>query len=270
MNDSKRRRNGIDRFNVATSLTDDRKFIAFKRALKADEAHAYLYLVRFFAYMAQNHAFKPQLNPEESEVIADFCYFQDEPASLIVALQIAGFLTADLAVSGWFDHQPLAELIHKKAEAGSKGGKATVERHGESRQADGTFAQAKQDSTQANAISDQANSEGNSEEKVILPSKASDARESLLPEKQNGNSSFAWVKEREPEIHQLAQELLAATGATDKQDRKDLAWDVYHCAKTGNEQIVYTLIAEIALGEHDSVENIVAATRARLKQAYSP
>lgn len=171
---STQRRNGIDRFNVATALTDDRKFITFKRALKTDEAHAYLYLVRFFAYMAQNRAFNPQLSPDEADIVADFCYFTDEPASLIVALQIAGFLATDLTVSGWFDHQPLAELLVKKAEAGSKGGQKTSQTHQPERGTNGKFqpkateAPPKQNdflpkhngqSTEANAISTEANSE---------------------------------------------------------------------------------------------------------------
>lgn len=68
------------------------------------------------------------------------------------------------------------------------------------------------------------------------------------------------------EIKLLANDLLKTAGIGDRQDKRDVAWDVYHACKADNEQIVHTLIAEIKAGEHQQANNIVAVIRARLRQ----
>lgn len=72
-----------------------------------------------------------------------------------------------------------------------------------------------------------------------------------------------------PEIKLLANDLIQAAGIGDRQDRRDVAWDVYHAVKAGNEQEVHIIISEIKAGEHLEAENITAVIRARLKEFKS-
>ncbi len=117
--------------------------------------------------------------------------------------------------------------------------------------------------------------EGYSEE----PSKTSDVQK---PPMQNGKLKTPFVGLQKPadkpngqfqpwpELKQLANDLLKAGSIYDKQDRKDVSWDVYYAVQAGNEQEVHTLIAEIKAREHDKADNIVAVIRARLMQLYAP
>jgi hypothetical protein len=103
----------IARFNVATDLTDGKKFIRFRRALGVSAKEAYLILVRFFNFVAVNYAFRPKISQEDTDILADYCWFEGEASELITALQTAGFVDPDLSVHDWFTHQPLAEKIVK-------------------------------------------------------------------------------------------------------------------------------------------------------------
>ncbi|HEY3295403.1 MAG TPA: hypothetical protein VGL38_08185 [bacterium] len=101
----------IDRFNVATDLTEGKKFIRFKRHLALTEQDAFTILVRFFNFVAINYAFQPRIDPDDADILAEFCWFERTAADLIAGLQAAGFVNADLTIHDWFTHQPLAEKI---------------------------------------------------------------------------------------------------------------------------------------------------------------
>lgn len=107
---------GITRFNVATDLTGNRKFIRFRRLLGLSELDAYAVLIRFWCYAAANHALDPMIRPGDADILADFCWFEGNPEKLIAALQEAGFVEQDYSVHDWFTHQPLAEKIAKDRE----------------------------------------------------------------------------------------------------------------------------------------------------------
>lgn len=266
------RRNGIDRFNVAIDIHDNPKFTLFKRTLGLSEGLAYLHLVRFIQYVAANHAFEPVIDPESAEIIADYCYYQGPGTTLLQALQKSGFLTSEWEVKDWFIHQPLAELIHNKRSAGSEGGKksASAQSRDESGKFSGTPSRtdetpSKTDLTpQVLGVPVDSNPTQlqniTSELDYNLPSKASDARTRAKPPSLNGT----WKPP--PEIELLAKDLIKASGIGDRQDRKDIAWDVYHVVQSGNEQVVHTLISELRQGEHSNAENLTAVIRARLKK----
>ncbi|NUO19970.1 hypothetical protein HUU59_11025 [bacterium] len=259
------RRNGIDRFNVAIDIHDNPKFTLFKRTLGLSEGLAYLHLVRFIQYVAANHAFEPVIDPESAEIIADYCYYQGPGTTLLQALQKSGFLTSEWEVKDWFIHQPLAELIHNKRVAGAKGGQKTAESHQPTKDESGKFTGSKPAET-TNVLPVLDNSDGTQLQNITseldynLPSKASDARTRARPPSLNGT----WKPP--PEIELLAKDLIKASGIGDKQDRKDIAWDVFHVVQSGNEQDVHTLISELRQGEHSNAENLTAVIRARLKK----
>lgn len=134
------RRNAIDRFNVATNLTNERKFLKFVAVSKLPQDRAYLTLVRLWEFTAINYALdgdisaddqreNPTLDPEDKYALAAFCWYEGDPDNLISSLQSAGFLDSDLTVHEWFTHQPLAEKLVRKRMAGSKGGQRTAETH---------------------------------------------------------------------------------------------------------------------------------------------
>ncbi|MCL4305086.1 hypothetical protein KJZ99_04180 [bacterium] len=141
------RRNGVDRFNIAIDIHDNPKFTLFKRTLGLSEGLAYLHLVRFIQYVAANHAFEPVIDPENAEIIADYCYYQGPGVAMILALQKAGFLTPECEVKDWFIHQPLAEFIHNRRVAGAKGGQKTAEAYEPMKDDSGKFNGSKQHKT---------------------------------------------------------------------------------------------------------------------------
>jgi len=264
------RRNGIDRFNIAIDIHDNPKFTMFKRALGLTEGLAYLHLVRFIQYVAANHAFEPTINPDNAEIIADYCYYQGPGETLIQALQKSGFMDKNWTVKDWFTHQPLAEVIHNKRLAGSEGGKKTKELHGDNRDHLGKFQPSKQAETpDVLGVSDVSAptqlQNRTSELDNNLPSKASDARARASQPPSSQPSSSNGQFQPPPEIKLLANDLIKVAGIGDVQDHKDIAWDVYQTTRSGNEQAVHTLIAEIKAREHDGCNNLVAVIRARLK-----
>lgn len=121
------RKQGIDRFNIATDLIGSRKFVKFRRALGLEVPMAKLALIQFWEFVAINYAFAgtapdddkgiaevgPQLDPDDFEVIAEHCFFEGDPKALIMALKGAGFLDNDLRIHEWYTHQPLAAKIQK-------------------------------------------------------------------------------------------------------------------------------------------------------------
>lgn len=267
------RRNGIDRFNVSTELTQNKKFIRFKRAIGLSDGLAYLHVVRFFEFVAVNHAFDPTIDPEDAEIIADFCFYQGPGERLLKALQDAGFLTSDWRVHDWEVNQPLAEKLINKRRAGSEGGQKTADARAENalpRDEFGKFSPKQNGENPASASGlgkvppkPTPNSELRIPNQIAKPSKASDAREpSKLP---SSNGTFV----PSPELTLLANDLLKAAGIGNKQDRKDIAWDIFHAVQAGNEQAVHTLTAELRQGEHANAQNLVAVIRAKLKKCHN-
>jgi len=252
----------IFRFNVATDLTDNKRFIRFKRCLGTDERTAYLTLVRFFNFVASNYAltgrisvnFRDDNSREDADVIADFCWWDGDPQLLISGLHESGFLEDDGTVHEWFENQPYAS---KKLRDRDFQSISETKISGNSRPIEGQI-------------------EGKEE---CIPSKASDAREivrtvdkSISPSippmpssaKAHSPSSQNGAK-IPPEIVMLANDLLSTAHIADKQDRRDIAWDVYHSVKANREQDVHRLISEIKQGEHSEARNIVAVIRSKLR-----
>lgn len=77
---------------------------------------AFAILIRFWNYVAGNHALLPVIRIEDADIIADFCWFAGKPDELLIALQDAGFVAPDYSVHDWFTHQPLAEKIARDRE----------------------------------------------------------------------------------------------------------------------------------------------------------
>jgi hypothetical protein len=102
---------GILRFNVASDLTLNRKFIRLRRILKMSEKDAYATLVRFWNYVAVNHALEPTIRPEDADILADYCWFEGNPGELLTALLDSGFIESDYSVRDWMSHQPLAAKV---------------------------------------------------------------------------------------------------------------------------------------------------------------
>jgi hypothetical protein len=105
------RTSSIPRFNVATDLIGNKKFIRFRRILGITEKDAFAILLRVFNYVAANSAFEPRIEECDLDILASFCWFDGEPTTLMAALITAGFLNPDLSIHDWFDHQPWAEKV---------------------------------------------------------------------------------------------------------------------------------------------------------------
>ena len=103
----------IFRFNLATDLTMNKKFIAFRIALGVDERTAWMLMARFFNYIAQNSAISATIKDDNSTIIADFCWFDKNrnPDDLIAALRSAGIVEKDDSVHDWIANQPFAAKI---------------------------------------------------------------------------------------------------------------------------------------------------------------
>ncbi len=113
----------IFRFNVATDLTDNKRFIKFKRLLGVDVPTAYLTLVRFFNFIAANYALSGRIKAnssgnnsvEDADVIAEYCFWPSDPQKLVDALLISGIIEQDGTIHEWFGNQPYAvEKLRKR------------------------------------------------------------------------------------------------------------------------------------------------------------
>lgn len=119
----------IYRFNIATDLTDDKRFIRFRRKLKIDEQRAYLTLTRFWNFVAKNYGVSGKIKiiaeqlslisgainvdndsegHDDTELIAEFCWYEGDARDLMNALRVAGFVEKDGTVHKWHENQPLA------------------------------------------------------------------------------------------------------------------------------------------------------------------
>lgn len=107
-------RDSISRFNIATDLTSNSRFIEFRLTLGADEPTAFLVVSRFFNFVAANRAVSANLQEIKPAVLAAFCYWKGEPEQLINALREAGFLESDNKVHDWFGNQPMAADLARK------------------------------------------------------------------------------------------------------------------------------------------------------------
>lgn len=278
------RTDSIPRFNVDTNLMNNPKFIRFRRLSGLTDLGAWTLLIKFFNYVNANHALTGYVPQEEADDLEDFCCLAtiravlsapNSPESstktpLYELLTQSGFLEPDGAVHDHDGNQPLVAEIRRKREQREK--KQPPEELGTIR---------------ANLSSPNSpNIEGNIEGKEnCIPSKASDARarEAVVdklttetsepptpprpssakapsPPSQNGVKITI-----PPEIVILANDLLDTAHIADRQDRRDIAWDVYHSVKADREDTVHRLISEIRQGEHNGCRNIVAVIRSKLR-----
>lgn len=285
------RRNGIDRFNIAVDLTDNKKFGAFLEYSGLSDGLAWLVITRFWNFIAVNYALdgeikkgddgdwievrQPKISHDDKHALRRFCFYQGGSDDLIRCLQKAGFLGEDLTVIEWFTHQPMAAHLVNKRSAGSKGGKAaqsskTSETPVVLEVSDGLLG-VSDDKNPSQFLIPNSNTKSISSDEEILPSKASDARArakaATEPSRPSSSAPPRWKPP--PEIELLAIDLLKAAGIGDRQDRRDIAYDVYHAVKAGNYQQVHILIAEIKAREHEQCANIVAVIRSKLRK-YHP
>lgn len=255
------------------------KFIRFRRLSGLTDLGAWTLLIKFFNYVNANHALTGYVPLEEADDLEDFCCLAtiravlsapNSPESstktpLYELLTQSGFLEPDGAVHDHDGNQPLVAEIRRKREQREK--KQPPEELGTIR---------------ANLSSPNSpNIEGNIEGKEnCIPSKASDARDpeqivdkstSQPPNRRTSDSQMPSSPPSPngakipPEIVSLANDLLNTAHIADRQDRRDIAWDVYHSVKADREDTVHRLISEIRQGEHNGCRNIVAVIRSKLR-----
>ncbi len=107
------RSNYLPRFNVATDLIENKRFLLFKRKLGVDQQTAWNILTRFFCFVAAHRADSGTIEGEDPETLAEFCWWSGDATMLVSALIESGFIEQDKSVHDWFGNQPWAK---KRAE----------------------------------------------------------------------------------------------------------------------------------------------------------
>lgn len=126
----------IYRFNIATDLCDSKRFGRFKRELQISINEAFTLVVRLWNFTAKNRGVtgridlsRAELSPlidtinrdnsdiapnDDTDDVADFCWWHDDPVKLMRAFLKSGIIEPDGMIHNWLENQPYADKKHRQ------------------------------------------------------------------------------------------------------------------------------------------------------------
>lgn len=100
------RSNRIDFVNIDCCLKQNPKFIKFKRLAKLSEKDAWATITALFAFVGQHRALSGSLADLDPEIVAEACFWNQNPDDLFSALKLSEIVGDELTITNWFQNQP--------------------------------------------------------------------------------------------------------------------------------------------------------------------